>query len=73
MVYTLSYQMYMQGHGRSDAEQRAADARVGETAAELRDLRLWLLRAFRPKHRVRPGRGTVDAVTAPSRVLPSAR
>jgi len=73
MVYTLSYQMYKCEHGRSAAEQRAADVRAGEAAAALRDLRLFLGRAFRPGHRVRSGRGTADAVTAPARALPTVR
>jgi hypothetical protein len=57
MVYTLSYQMYKYEHGLAAAEQRAADVRAGEAAAALRDLRLRLGRAFRPRHRVRPARG----------------
>jgi hypothetical protein len=78
MVYTLSYQMYKYEHGLTAAEQRAADVRAGEAAAALRDLRLSLGRAFRPRHRVRPARGTADAVTgswsaAPTRVLSSIR
>jgi hypothetical protein len=54
MVCTLAYRMYTCEHGLSAAEQRAADDRAGEAAAALRDLRLRLGRAFRPKHRVRP-------------------
>jgi hypothetical protein len=78
MLYTLSYQMYKYEHGLSAAEQRAADVRAGEAAAALRDLRLRLGRAFRLNHRVRPARGTADAVTgsgaaAPTRVLSSVR
>jgi hypothetical protein len=78
MVYTLSYQMYKYEHGLSAAEQRAADVRVGEAAAALRDLRLRLGRAFRLRPRVRPARGAGDAVTgsgaaAPARVLSSVR
>jgi hypothetical protein len=61
MVYTLSYQMYKNEHGLSAAEQRAADACAGETAATLRDLRRGLGRAFRPRHR------------APAQVLSSVR
>jgi hypothetical protein len=73
MVYTLSNQMYKYEHGLSAAEQRAADVRAGEAAATLRDLRLRLGRAFRPRHRVRSARGAADAVTASVRVLPSVR
>lgn len=78
MVYTLSYQMYKYEHGLTAAEQRAADVRVGEAAAALRDLRLHLGHAFRPRHRVRPARGAAGAVTgsraaAPTRVLSSIR
>jgi len=78
MVYTLSYQMYKYEHGLTAAEQRAADVRAGAAAAALRDLRLRLGRAFRPRHRVRPARGTADAVTGsgaaePTRVLSSIR
>jgi hypothetical protein len=73
MLYTLSGQMYKYEHGLSGAEQRAADVRAGETAAALRDLRLCLGRAFRPKHRMRSGRGTAGAATAPARVLSSVR
>jgi hypothetical protein len=68
MVYTLSYQMYKYEHGLTAAEQRAADIHAGETAAALRDLRLRLRRAFRPRHRVRPARGAADAITASVRV-----
>jgi hypothetical protein len=78
MLYTLSYQTYKYEHGLSAAEQRAADVRVGEVAAALRDLRLCLGRGFRLRHRVRPARGAADAVTgsvaaAPTRVLSSVR
>ena len=73
MVYTLSYQMYRCERGLSAAEQRAADVRAGEAAAALRDLRLHLGRVFRPGHRVRPARGTADAMTASARVLSSVR
>ena len=77
MVYTLSYQMYKYEHGVSAVEQRAADVRAGEAAAALRDLRLRLGRAFRLRHRVRPARGAVGAVTgsgaASMRLLSSGR
>ena len=78
MVYTLSYQMYKYEHGLTAAEQRAADVRVGEAAAALRDLRLRLGRAVRPRRRVRPARRAAGAVTgsraaAPTRVLSSIR
>ena len=63
MVYTLSYQMYKYEHVLSAAEQRAADVRVGEATAALRDLRLCLGRAFRLRHRARPARAAADAVT----------
>jgi hypothetical protein len=69
MVYTLSYQMYKYEHGVSAAEQRAADVRVGEAAAGLRDLRLCLGRAFRPRRRVRPARGAAGAVTGSGAAL----
>jgi len=75
MVYTLSYQMYKCEHGLSGAEQRAADVRAGEGAAAVRELRLG--RAFRSRHRVRPGRRAADAVTgsgaASMRLLSSGR
>jgi hypothetical protein len=78
MVYTLSYQMYKYEHGLTAAEQRAADVRAGEVAAALRSLRLSLGRAIRPRRRVRPARGTADAVAGsgpaqPSRVLSGIR
>jgi hypothetical protein len=63
MVYTLSYQTYRSERGLSGAEQRAADVRAGEAAATLRDLRLCLGRAFRPRPRVRPARAAQRAVT----------
>jgi hypothetical protein len=64
MVYTLSYQMYKCEHGLSAAEQRAADVRVGQGAAALREPRLRAGRAFRPRHRVRSvRRAAADAVT----------
>jgi hypothetical protein len=78
MVYMPSYQMYKYEHELSAAEQRAADVCAGEAAAALRDLRLHLGRIFRPRHRVRPARGTADAVTGSgaatsARVLSSVR
>ncbi|TVZ00392.1 hypothetical protein EAS64_37810 [Trebonia kvetii] len=74
MLYTLSYQMYKYEHGLhiSAAEQRAADARAGEIAAAVHELRLCLGRAFRPRRRVRPAR-SADAVTAPARFMSSVR
>ena len=78
MFYPLSYQMYRYEHGLSAAEQRAADARMGEAAAALRDLRLALGRAFRLRHRARAAHSAAVAVTgsganAPARGLPSVR
>lgn len=78
MFYSLSYQMYKCEHGLSAAEQRAADARVGEAAAALRGLRLRLERALRLRQRVRPACGAERTVqgnaAAPSaRVLPGLR
>ena len=78
MLYTLSYQMYKYEHGLTAAEQRAADVRVGEAAAALRDLRLHLGRAVRLRRRVRPVRRAAGPVTggraaAPTRVLSSIR
>jgi hypothetical protein len=73
MVYTLSYQRYKYEHGRSVAEQRAADVRAGEAAAALRDLRRRRGRALRPRRRARPARGTADAMTASVPVSSSVR
>jgi hypothetical protein len=75
MMYAMSYQMYKCEHGLATAaEQRAADLRAGEAAAALRDLRLSLGRAFRPRHRARPARdGAANTVTAPARVLSTSR
>jgi len=69
MMYTLSYQIYKYEHGLTAAEQRAADVRAGEAAAVVRDLRLRLRCAFRPRRRVRSAREAADAVTAPVRDL----
>ena len=72
MIYTLSYQQYKYERGLSAAEQRAADARAGETAAAVRQLRASLGRVFR----LRPGsrsRETADTMTAQVRFLSSAR
>ena len=71
MVYTLSCQMYKYEHGLSAAEQRTADVRAGESAAELRDLRFRLRRAFRPRHRVRTARWAADTVTGSEAPAPS--
>ena len=49
MIYSLSCQMYKYEHGLSAAEQRAADVRAGEVAVALRNLRLSLGRALRPR------------------------
>jgi hypothetical protein len=73
MIYTLSYQTRKYERGLSAAEQRAADVCAGEAAAALRDLRLRLGRAFRPRHRVGSARGTADAVNTSVRFLPSVR
>jgi hypothetical protein len=73
MIYALSYQTCKYERGLSAAEQRAADVCAGEAAAALRDLRLLLGRAFRPRYRVRLARGTADAVNTSVRVLPGVR
>jgi hypothetical protein len=73
MLYTLSYQMYKYEHGLTAAGQRADDVRAGAGAAALRDLRLCLGHAFRPRHRVRPADGAADAMTAPVRIQSSVR
>ena len=73
MVYPLSYQLYEYERDLTAAEQRAADARAGETAAALRDLRACLGRSFRLRRRVRPACGAADTITAQVRFLSSAR
>jgi len=73
MIYTLSYQICKYEHGFSTAEQRAADASAAEAAAALRDLRLRLVRAFRPRRRVRSAREAADIVNTSVLVLPSVR
>jgi hypothetical protein len=72
MFYT-SYQIYKYEHGLSAAEQRAADMRVGETAAAFRGLRLRLGRVFRLRQRVRSAGGAAGAMTASVRVLSGTR
>jgi hypothetical protein len=77
MFHPLSNQLDRYEHGLSAAEQRAADVCAGEAAAALRDLRLYLGRAFL-RRRVRPVRGAAGAVAgsraaAPARVLPGIR
>jgi len=52
MSNTLAYQVYMYEHGISAAQQRAADIRAGEIAAEFRGLRLRLAGVFRLRRRV---------------------
>ena len=70
MLHPLSYQLYgpeheyRYEHRISAATQRAADVRMGEAAAGLRDLRVWLGRAFRL---------AANAMTASVRVLSSVR
>ena len=73
MIYTLSYQTCKYERGLSAAEQRTADVCAGEAAAALRDLRLRLGRAFRPRHGVRPARRTAGAMTASVRAQSSVR
>ena len=78
MIYSLSCQMYKYEHGLSAAEQRAADVRAGEVAAALRNLRLSLGRALRPRHRGLTAPLKADAVpgsraAAPARVLSGIR
>ena len=63
MVYPMAYQQYRYERGLTDAEQRAADIRAGEVAAELRDLRLRLGRAFRLRRRVQSARRAAGAMT----------
>jgi hypothetical protein len=73
MVYPPSYQLYKCEQGPTAAAQRAADVRAGEAAAALRDLRLRLGRAFRPRHRAWPARRAADAMTVPAPVPSSVR
>ena len=73
MVYPPSYQLYKCEHGLTAAEQRAADVGAGEAAAAVRDLRLRLRRAFRPRHRAWPARRAADAMTVPAPVPSSVR
>ena len=78
MIYTLAYQQYKYEHGLTAAEQRAADIRAGELAAEMRNLRRRLGGVFRLRHRAEPARrgsGTVTAsqASAPTRVLTGIR
>jgi hypothetical protein len=73
MVNTLSYQMYKYEHGLTGAEQRAADVRAGQAAAALRDLRLRLGRALRPRRRAWSVREAADAMTVPAPVPSSVR
>lgn len=63
MVYPQAYQQYKYEHGLTAAEQRAADIRAGQVAAELRDLRLCLGRTFRPRRRPQPARKAASAMT----------
>ena len=62
MFYTLAQQQYNYSRGFTVAEQRAADVRVGEAVAVLRDLRLSLAQAFR---RTRLARKAAPVVTRP--------
>jgi hypothetical protein len=78
MLYSLSYQMYKQEHGlETAAGQQAADARAGEApaafTAALGGLRLVIGRVLRPRDRGRPADEAADAVTAPARIMSSAR
>jgi hypothetical protein len=79
MSHPLSYQLYRSEHEYryehrlSAARQSAADVRMGEATAGLRDLRLRLGRAFRLEHRVRSARRAADAMAASVRVLSSVR
>jgi hypothetical protein len=76
MFYSVSYQTYNYERGLSAAEQRAADVRVGETAAALGLLRLRLGPAMRWKHDARAagaaGRTLAGSGSA-ARVQPSVR
>jgi hypothetical protein len=65
MLHTMAYQLY------TAADQRPADLPSGEIAVALRDLRLSLGRAFRPRHHTRPVH-TAGTMTV-ARVLPSGR
>ena len=60
MFHSLAQQHYQYSRGMSAADQRAADARLGEAAAALRDLRHSLRRALR----ARLGRTAAPVVTA---------
>lgn len=71
MYYTLSSQLYTCDHGRTAADQRAANIRMGEAAGQLRDLRFRLGRFFRPG---RTGRTSgAITVTAPVQALSANR
>jgi hypothetical protein len=70
MFYALAQQQYRYEHGVTAAEQRAADVRVGEAAAAVRDLRLRAGRVLRlasvprPQRQVRPVRAATGAIVA---------
>ena len=57
MFQTLSYQLY------TATEQRPADFTSGQIAAEIRDLRIRIGRAFRPRPRIQPARRPFAAAT----------
>jgi hypothetical protein len=63
MLQTMTYQLY------TAADQRPADLPSREIAVALRDMRVSLGRAFRPRPRTRPVR-TAGTMTV-ARVLPS--
>lgn len=72
MLYPMSYQMYKSEHGLplSAAERRAADARAGEIAAVLGELRIRTGRAFRLRRPVWPARGADPVRAIPREVRP---
>jgi hypothetical protein len=65
MLQTMTYQLC------TAADQRPADLPSRELAVALRDLRLSIGRAFRPRHHTRPVR-TAGTMTV-ARALPSGR
>jgi len=78
MLYTLAQQMYKYEHGLTATKRRAADARMGEAAATMRDLRRSLGGVLRFGRRGRPAGWAADVVAevrpvTPARVLSGAR
>lgn len=69
-MFALPHQLYTDRYDPAGAGQRAADLRAGEIAAALRDVRLRVWQALRPR---RAAAGSAPTAAAPLRLAGAGR